>query len=1000
MRMNYFLCSFRPVFNLIRPLFLLFVLVSAVQAQQQYFLVRVFVETDQELRQLETLNVDFAYRGLKNYVDVIVTEQQLREIRSRGMFYKPLPPIQKANLFDPEYHTYEEMKAELDSLAARYPGLAMVVQIGVSQQKKYPIWAIKISDNVQKDEDEFTVNFDGMHHAREPIGMETCLLLARYLLDQYGKDPLVTRIVNETEIWITPILNVEGYKYLVDRDLSNPWWRKNLRDNNENGLFDPQVDGVDLNRNYDYYFERGGDPNFSSWTYRGPYGFSESETRAKRDLALRERFLCSITYHSYAEEIYYMRGVDGDTIPETPILDEIADSLGKMILSLDGAGHYQPGGTTSSSNQSYPWMFAVAGTYEFLIETGTEFIPPGRIAKAVAQDNLEGALYLLRKVLLGPGIVAHVRDAVTAEPVEAEVKILEFYRPGLTPRKSEQRYGRYHHFALPGTYTLRVEAPGYRPVEITGVHVGKTGWTYVDVNLEWGGSPEISGWIIDDDTTGASSGNGNQQLDLSETVELTLQLTNRGKAGFDSLICEVRSQTVRARVLQGKTIFPPAEVHETVQALRPVVIRVDGYVKDGQRLPFLAILQTLQGDRYEAEFSLEVKAPALAISKVVVHDAQGNHNGALERGESGTLEIVLRNNGRAAVHAVRSVVMDTSKFLEFSIDKDTVDVVPAGGRASFYFEASVPPGAPELYTVPITIWGTSAEQYRFSLKYFLPLLPGFFDNMELGERGWWSEVLGNPANYHNDWQWGRPSGKAGGQDPSRAYSGNYCWGNDLGGNNWNGYYQHNVDIVLHSPVIDCQHFEGVQLRFMRWLNVQAGDLAEVWVNNEVVWSNQYREVRDLEWKMQEFDVSYVADHNDSVVVSFRLKTDGFGWAGGWNIDDVLVRARKVTHTTGSPATSVPKDPVLLRVYPLPVKANLTVESHLNQAGRIQLEVYNLLGQRVASIFEGDAARGNRVFSVDPRALRLAAGIYFVVLSWQDRQTMRRYRTVQKVMILH
>gem|GEM_PF-3949766 len=34
------------------------------------------------------------------------------------------------------------------------------------------------------------------------------------------------------------IVNTEGFTYMMDNNLSDPWWRKNQRDNNENGIFD------------------------------------------------------------------------------------------------------------------------------------------------------------------------------------------------------------------------------------------------------------------------------------------------------------------------------------------------------------------------------------------------------------------------------------------------------------------------------------------------------------------------------------------------------------------------------------------------------------------------------------------------------------------------------------------------------------------------------------------------------------------------------------------
>ena len=85
-------------------------------------------------------------------------------------------------------------------------------------------------------------------------------------IDEDGIEGLATYLVDHREIWIIPMLNPDGYEY--DRTISHPGsgggWRKNCRDqsinggkrSNGNGKFDPDTDGVDLNRNYPYQWDR------------------------------------------------------------------------------------------------------------------------------------------------------------------------------------------------------------------------------------------------------------------------------------------------------------------------------------------------------------------------------------------------------------------------------------------------------------------------------------------------------------------------------------------------------------------------------------------------------------------------------------------------------------------------------------------------------------------------------------------------------------------------
>ena len=63
---------------------------------------------------------------------------------------------------------------------------------------------VKISDNVNQDENEPEVLFDAMHHAREPLSMETTLLFMDWLIDNYKKDPEATYLVDNREMFFDP----------------------------------------------------------------------------------------------------------------------------------------------------------------------------------------------------------------------------------------------------------------------------------------------------------------------------------------------------------------------------------------------------------------------------------------------------------------------------------------------------------------------------------------------------------------------------------------------------------------------------------------------------------------------------------------------------------------------------------------------------------------------------------------------------------------------------
>ncbi len=464
-----------------------FTLLSNGQGEgSKYLLVKVSIKNQEQHLLLQSLKPDFASARIDSFAEIIIDEKGLLELQNHGFEAQILQELSPQPI-DQEYHRYQQVLDLLDNYHKTYPEITFLDTIGLGQRLGLYIPAIKISDNADKEEDEPAILYDGLHHANEPVSMESTLALLEYLLSNYGSDPQVTSWVNNTEIWIVPMLNPEGWYYLVENELGNPWWRKNLRDNNGNGVINPDVDGVDINRNYNFNWSIGGSGNPGSWTYRGPEVFSESEARAKRDLALDQKFVMSFSYHSYGEIVIYS-WQESPRAPDQDLILEIADSIASRIPKFAGGGSYNPRVSNCQTGFSRCWMYGEAGTLEFTIETASSFMPAGVDGLSIAQDNIPGALYILDRVN-GPGISGHILDKLSGQPLEADYKVLEIYDEILNIRRSDSLYGRYDRLLQPGEYTLQISKEGYKTENITNIRVEDGDMTKIDVFL----IPVVSG---------------------------------------------------------------------------------------------------------------------------------------------------------------------------------------------------------------------------------------------------------------------------------------------------------------------------------------------------------------------------------------------------------------------------------------------------------------------------------------------------------------------------
>jgi len=371
---------------------------------------------------------------------------------------------------DPRYHDDKEIAAELLTLQNSYPGLALRVEL----QKTYSaprthegrvIHALKISDNVSRDEDEPAILIVSNHHARELITPEIALDLGRCLLDGYGKDPAITARVNANEIWICPTFNPDGLAYVFS---TNPMWRKNRR-NNGGGAY-----GVDLNRNYPFMFGLCGystDPK--SDLYQGPSAASEPETKTMIAFAEQERFAKVMDFHSYARDV---RKPYGCNLCLPPVLCNYYISVQGTLASLAG---YRKNNSCCGGGH-FAYQVYRNGALSFLTETGTAFQPPYNEAVAEVARIRPMLDYFMD---LAIPLSGNVRNRLTGEPVEADMDVAGIQYQFKEIRQSEPVFGRYHYFLPPGGFSVTFRAVGYLPVT-RPVVIPATGGIVVNMDLD------------------------------------------------------------------------------------------------------------------------------------------------------------------------------------------------------------------------------------------------------------------------------------------------------------------------------------------------------------------------------------------------------------------------------------------------------------------------------------------------------------------------------------
>jgi hypothetical protein len=414
-----------------------------------------------------------------------------------------LPLLAFADL--PEcYHTYDEITDILFQLEETYPDVAKVHIIGYTQEENLPIYAMQISDDVEGEWERPAMLFVGQVHAEEVLGVEITLSNIQEILANFDMMPY-SQWVYQLDSWWIPTLNPEGHNVVTaNMDTS---YRKNKRDNNGNGTFDfsplvgYDIDGVDINRNFDFNWVHGDTLMQPGGTevydyYRGPAPMSESEITAIKNLSDQKKFVYSICWHSsrsgnFSEKVYYsFNWKDVRPSPDFIFSQSIAQGVANQIQKESG-GYYEYYPNASRRGAFHDWMYKQYGTFQLLIEVGTRNLQPGEdLMLDTVERASNGVWWMMNRALSfsmdvpsSSMLTGHITDIDTRSPLEAEIIIEERHAPWFVPRTSFADTGRYYKALPQGSYTIHARKKGYWDNVIPNVTVNNGSWTIRDIAL-------------------------------------------------------------------------------------------------------------------------------------------------------------------------------------------------------------------------------------------------------------------------------------------------------------------------------------------------------------------------------------------------------------------------------------------------------------------------------------------------------------------------------------
>ncbi len=401
--------------------------------------------------------------------ELILSSSDLAYIVSTGLKGNILeyhePASENAVRVDERYLDPTEVESILKKINEAAPEVTRLEVIGQSLAGE-PIYGLLLSTtpNIQNPKyySKPSMIVDGLHHAREIVTPEVSIEFAMKVLEAaYAQNERAIDILETWNIWIVPMLNVDGSRIVWSED---SYWRKNARGSGGN------VFGVDINRNYGYRFNEcnGSSGRKGSQTYRGEHAQSEPETIALINLADRILPAAYISYHSFSELILFPYGCNKSLTGEDGLHRSVSQEMSQHLPTDSGRGQYKPGAPWEIlygvDGDSMSHMHASYGAFAITLEIGTAFQPPYSKRDEIVNKNVNSLIWLTEK--LSQSLFSlQVVSGNSFAAVQYGVEILPIRRDqGEAPLRTNSA-GYFHKVLSPGDYVIRVTSPDGRVVE-------------------------------------------------------------------------------------------------------------------------------------------------------------------------------------------------------------------------------------------------------------------------------------------------------------------------------------------------------------------------------------------------------------------------------------------------------------------------------------------------------------------------------------------------------
>ncbi|XP_037533421.1 carboxypeptidase D [Nematolebias whitei] len=335
----------------------------------------------------------------------------------------------------------------LRGLTLNFSNITKLHSLGQSVEFR-TIWALEITNNPEEAEpSKPKVRFVAGIHGNAPVGTDLLLEFAAFLCINYHKNPAITKLINETRIFIVPSVNPDGREQAQEKQCTSSQGLTNSND-------------IDLDSDF-----------FGNESHR--MGEPQPETRAMMNFIQNGDFTLSVTLDGGALVVTYPYDKPVQTVENEGTLKYLAKvyaknhqkmHLGDIACSNNEQKGNVPGGVMRAAvKQSHTgsmkdFSMDLGHCPEITVYTGCCLFPPADQLVTLWAENKKALLSMLVEV--HKGVRGLVKDK-SGKPVVGVSIVLNRRMKVFTSKG-----GYFHVLLAPGNYSIEAIADGYQKQQL------------------------------------------------------------------------------------------------------------------------------------------------------------------------------------------------------------------------------------------------------------------------------------------------------------------------------------------------------------------------------------------------------------------------------------------------------------------------------------------------------------------------------------------------------